>query len=145
MNSCQQSPPRLTDMHRTSAWSLLGWVPAIAVFAALFFFNPAHYTFYPRCQFHALTGLDCPGCGGLRAVHQLLHGHLAEAFRLNALFVLSLPVLAWLFARWTLRKLKRQPARLAPSAPWFWCALVATVGFGIVRNLPFAQIAWLAP
>ena len=62
--------------------------------AVLFFFNPAQHGFYPICLFHALTGLNCPGCGGTRAAYQLLHGHLLRALQDNALFVLSLAALA---------------------------------------------------
>lgn len=32
----------------------------------------------------------CPGCGSQRAIHQLLHGHIAEAFKLNALLIPSI-------------------------------------------------------
>ncbi|WP_131724959.1 DUF2752 domain-containing protein, partial [Mycobacteroides abscessus] len=28
----------------------------------------------PVCPLKALTGLDCPGCGGLRMVYSLMHG-----------------------------------------------------------------------
>jgi hypothetical protein len=63
----------------------------MAAVAMLFFFNPARYGFYPNCVFHSITGLDCPGCGSLRAIHELLHGNVAAAIRLNALFVASLP------------------------------------------------------
>lgn len=51
------------------------------------------------CMFHNVTGIPCPSCGTTRAMIQLLHGHFAEAFRLNALcylqafFLLILPVL----------------------------------------------------
>lgn len=38
---------------------------------------------YPRCPVKWLTGLDCPGCGGARAMHALLNGHPAEAWAYN--------------------------------------------------------------
>ena len=34
--------------------------------------NP-HFMF-PVCPFKALTGWNCPGCGGLRMTHDVLHG-----------------------------------------------------------------------
>ena len=37
--------------------------------AVVFFFNPSTHGFYPVCLFHELTGLNCPGCGGTRAVY----------------------------------------------------------------------------
>ncbi len=111
----------------------------------LFWFDPSRYGFYPICIFHKSTGLLCPGCGSLRAVHQLLHGHVAAAFRLNALLVLALPVALWFSARLAVRKWRNQPLTPAVRPGWLWCALAVTFLFGILRNLPFAQVAWLAP
>lgn len=34
----------------------------------------------PGCDFHMLTGMYCPGCGGTRAVIAFLNGHLVKAF-----------------------------------------------------------------
>jgi hypothetical protein len=51
--------------------------------------NPANVPF-PKCPFRSLTGLLCPGCGSQRGIHQLLHGHFAEAFKLNALLIPSI-------------------------------------------------------
>jgi hypothetical protein len=42
------------------------------------------------CWFHAVTGADCPFCGGSRALGALLHGDLAGALRFNAFAVLVL-------------------------------------------------------
>src|SRR5690242_18001165 len=80
------------------AWRLLlrGFVVlALALgMIVLYRFNPAQYGFYPRCALYETTGLLCPGCGCLRALHQLLHGNVVQAFRFNALLVLSLPLFA---------------------------------------------------
>src|SRR5258706_8063077 len=57
----------------------------------LYRFDPATVHFYPRCVFHALTGLQCPGCGTTRALHHLLHGDVAGAFRLHALLFVAVP------------------------------------------------------
>jgi hypothetical protein len=113
--------------------------------ALLYRFDPAQYGFYPRCQFHAMTGLQCPGCGGLRAVHALLHGHVAEAVRLNALFVAALPV-ALAFAGW--RSLSRRRATSSPqkcSMAWVWIFVAAVMTFAVVRNLPGVSFAWATP
>ncbi|MEV6604852.1 DUF2752 domain-containing protein [Kutzneria sp. NPDC051319] len=42
------------------------------------------------CWFHAMTGADCPFCGGSRALGALLHGDVAGALRFNAFAVLVL-------------------------------------------------------
>jgi hypothetical protein len=117
----------------------------LAATAALFWFNPADGgLLYPRCALHALTGLHCPGCGGLRATHQLLHGHVAEAFRLNPLWVVVAPFVAWLLLREAVRTLagrRLPPQRVAIG--WIWVLAAAVVLFGILRNLP--GFRWLAP
>jgi Protein of unknown function (DUF2752) len=64
----------------------------------LYSFPPSEYHFYPICPVYALTHLLCPGCGGTRALYQLLHLNFSEAWRLNALVTIGAPlVLAWFF------------------------------------------------
>ena len=106
---------------------------AIAGISALtlFLFDPAHYPFYPTCYFHLLTGLYCPGCGGLRAIHQLLHGNLAAAARLNLLVILSLPAAVLV---WRVRSIR---------ALWLWVFLAFSAVFAVVRNIPGGE--WLRP
>ena len=90
---------------RAKHWIFLGVALLLGVaLVPLYFFNPIEHGFYPKCMLHSLTGLDCPGCGGLRAVHQLLHGHLVRAFQFNPLFICLLPLGAWWFLRWVMQK-----------------------------------------
>jgi hypothetical protein len=115
-------------------WMVLG-VVALGAGAVLFYFDPAQFGFYPICIFRRTTGLLCPGCGGLRAAHQLLHGNIGAAFRLNALLVLSLPLLAWLAVRTLIRWRKQQPIGLEVRPLWVCVAVVVLVVFGVVRNV----------
>jgi hypothetical protein len=62
--------------------------------AVLFFFDPATTGFYPPCLFRTILGTQCPGCGSLRAAHQLLHGNLKEAWMLNKPLLIALPLAA---------------------------------------------------
>ncbi len=127
------TPPRL-DAPPSRGWILLAGPAALVGVVVLFVFDPATHGFYPFCLFHRLTGLDCPGCGGLRAVHQLTHGHLAAAWRLNALVVLALPVVAGAGGRWLWRRATGRPAP-AVRPVWFWLLLVILLAFGVLRNL----------
>jgi hypothetical protein len=111
----------------------------------LFLFNPGEHSFYPFCLFYRTTGLLCPGCGCLRAAHQLLHGNIAAACRFNALFVCSLPLLCWALTRFLVVKMKNPASGLALSPRWLWVGFAVLVVFGIIRNLPFAHALWLAP
>jgi hypothetical protein len=123
--------------------SVIIGVLAASAGAVLFWFDPGRSAFYPTCQFHRLTGLQCPGCGSLRAMHHLLHGRLAAAFHFNALLVMSLPVLAWWAAHTGIGLWKRQPLAAGIRPAWLWCALAATLAFGVLRNLPLPQLPWL--
>jgi hypothetical protein len=109
---------------------------AILLLGLLWWFDPAE-TNVPLCAFHALTGLDCPGCGATRATHELLHGRLSAAMHYNALWLLSLPLAAYL-AISELRVCtgrKPLPGNLAQRT-WFWLALaVVAAGFFVLRNL----------
>ena len=69
----------------------------VAVLLFLYFWNPSEIWAFPKCPFFALTGLKCPGCGTLRAIHAITHLRLLEAFRLNPLLVASIPVLALMY------------------------------------------------
>jgi hypothetical protein len=115
-------------------WVALGLAAALLL-GLLAAFNPANHSFYPICIFYRVTGWQCPGCGGLRAVHQLLHGHIATAFRYNQGVVMVLPVVLTLAARrWLYGPGKPQSHRA--KARWAWAAFALLVVFWIVRNLP---------
>jgi hypothetical protein len=123
---------------RIFIWVVLVFLASLSVM--LFLFNPAEHGFFPRCWFRIVTGWDCPGCGGLRAAHQLLHGNVRAAFVLNPLLVLALPFVAYfalriLLLRWTGRALP-QPFR---SLNWLWLLAGVVVAFGVLRNLPWAN------
>ena len=96
------------------------------------------------CPVLALTGRYCPGCGSLRAVHDLLTGHLGAAVAENALAVAVLPLLVWTLVggAWTAATGRTVPDLLQRrGAPVV--VLVAYVGFGILRNTAWG--AALAP
>jgi hypothetical protein len=90
--------------------------------------------------------LYCPGCGTLRALHQLLHGHLLEAFGLNPLMMLSLPFLTYSYISYGVEAIKGKPLfRIFIPAKWIWFLLEMIVAYWIVRNIPIAPFSWLAP
>ena len=120
---------------------------AIAVVGCLvlFCFDPARYHFYPVCFLHKTTGLLCPGCGVLRASHQLLHGHVAAAFRLNPMLVVSLPFLVWLGARSFCQAVRNQPVSLGFRPLWLWLILAVVLVVSVWRNMPGAPFVLLQP
>jgi hypothetical protein len=138
-------PPRYADTYGFRNVPIALSMFAIIAIGVLYWFNPSQYGFYPVCLFHSSTGLLCPGCGSLRALHQLFHGHLIAALRFNILLISALPFAAFFSARFALRKSNRQPTSSAIRPAWLWWAFAVIIIFGILRNLPFAQSAWLAP
>ena len=137
-------PPKLAAARPAiSRGTAIGLITVLVALAALFVFNPAEHAFYPQCFFHHATGLQCPGCGGLRAMHQLLHGHLLAALHLNALAVVALPVGAWLLAGEFIERRRGLVARHFVRPRWVWCGVAAFLLFSILRNLP--AFAFLSP
>ena len=117
---------------------------AAALATVIFFvFDPSKVAMFPPCLFHQWTGLDCPGCGAQRALHQLLHGNLVAAFRLNAMFVISLPIVAWVAPRWIWRVSRGES--IPVNNRWWWIYIAAWLLFGLLRNLPLPMFAWFAP
>ena len=103
----------------------------------LLLFPPTRFRFYPQCPFHEYFHLQCPGCGGTRALAALLHGHLVEALLLNALITLLLPFAAAYGILCYNLFLQRKPLRWPHASPLAMHAAVAlTAVFTVVRNLP---------
>jgi len=135
--------PHIVISANARAAAILVAATAVGVAGVVFFFNPATHKFYPVCQFHRLTGLNCPGCGMTRALYALLHGNIFSAFRDNALFVLGLGALGlrggW-FGWNTWRG--RTPGEFFP-VKFLWSLLAIAVLFTVLRNLP--AFAFLSP
>lgn len=107
----------------------------VIILALLFVYDPAQNKLFPPCPFHLFTGLYCPGCGSLRAVHCLFNGDFRQAFAFNPLMVVSIPFLLILIScpKWAYK-------------PWVaWLCLAVLVGYGILRNIHFWPFFLLAP
>ncbi|MDH2428562.1 DUF2752 domain-containing protein [Sphaerisporangium sp. TRM90804] len=119
-------------------------VLAAAVVAYVGAVDPGEPGHYPPCPFLFVTGLYCPGCGTLRAIHALAHGDVPSALGLNVLTVGTVPFLLFWWGRWTLRAWQGRPARRTLAHPgWLYGLLALIVVFWVARNLPSG--AFLAP
>jgi hypothetical protein len=112
-------------------WQWLALSVLAAALVPLYLFNPANGGF-PVCPFRALTGLLCPGCGSQRALHDLLHGNVTEAFRYNALLVASIPLLA-VHAAWGRIIKAKRPLSSYNGVVLAWAVLI--IGWGVFRNI----------
>jgi len=96
------------------------------------------------CPLYALTGVYCPGCGGLRGVNDLSNGHLGQAASSNLLLVLAIPFAVVFFLRWSYGAWTGREVRPVPAIPRSvtTAVIVLVVAFTVARNLPGS---WLAP
>jgi hypothetical protein len=136
-------PPRIRRPFSWVAWAGIVLVMAGAALA-LYFIDPSRQSLFPQCQFHRLTGWWCPGCGGTRALHQLLHGEFVAAFLLNPLLVLALPVLAyWLVRVAVAERTGRRLPFFRWHRAWGWGLLLLVALFFVARNVSLPGLTWL--
>ena len=114
--------------------------------AILYVLDPREPGNYPICPFLGLTGYHCPGCGTLRALHQLLHGSPLNALGYNPLTILSLPFLAYAFVAGGLRAFRAPaPAPIFIHPRLIWAMLFGIAAFWVLRNIPIQPLSILAP
>ena len=109
-------------------------------------YDPATSGVFPPCPVFYLTGWYCPGCGSLRALHQLLHGNLAAAWALNPLMILCLPFVLYGLTSHALIILRGRglPGVFLPAV-WIRVLCGVIVLYGVLRNVPMHPFDLLAP
>jgi hypothetical protein len=110
----------------------------------LYFFVEPRNGILPKCFFHELTGLYCPGCGVQRSLHALLNGDILAAINYNLLFILFLPLIIYFILALTWGK--KHPASSFIYKPIFsFTVVIVVVSFWVLRNIPVTPFSWLAP
>lgn len=114
------------------------WLLLLAGGTYLFVFEPGRSGFFPICIFRFFTGFTCPGCGSTRALHEILHGHVAAAFMLNPLLLLGMPFMLFAFLRYSVIVIRGGvPRQNVLPAVYIYALFYVVVSFWIFRNLPF--------
>lgn len=98
--------------------------------------QPGHY---PVCPTKYFLGIDCPGCGLMRATHDLVTGNVAGALDHNVLIVVAAPLVIMLWVRWFLRSWRGTRPEVTYGQfrrrnVWLYASLGVLLAFGIVRN-----------
>ena len=110
----------------------------------LYFFVEPKNGILPKCFFHELTGLYCPGCGVQRSFHALLNGHILNAIDYNLLFILFLPLIIFFILAFSLGR--KHPSTSFIYKPIFsFTVVIVVVSFWVLRNIPVTPFSWLAP
>lgn len=131
---------------RQKQFLIVALAAGAAALGMLLLFDPATSGLFPPCPLRYFTGWYCPGCGSLRAMHQLLRGNLRAAWALNPLTVLLLPFLIYGAASYASRELRgKYLPRVFLPAICIRALYAVIILFGIARNLPFHPFDWLAP
>ncbi|GGZ54602.1 membrane protein [Streptomyces inusitatus] len=136
-------PPGPAPLARRLAPPLAVLAPVVAAFAYVGAVDPNEPGHYPVCPLLSLTGLYCPGCGGLRSAHAFVTGDWAAALGANAVAVAGYLVFAVVWVIWLIHAVRARPLRLSLAPAWWWSLGVAALLFSVVRNLPFGSA--LAP
>ncbi|WP_367323866.1 DUF2752 domain-containing protein [Streptomyces sp. HUAS ZL42] len=102
--------------------------------------QPGHY---PVCPLLRLTGIYCPGCGGLRSAHAFVHGDFLTALHDNAAAVIAYVGFAVVWTVWVVGAVRGRPTRMQPGPAQLWTLGAFLLVFTVVRNLPFG--GWLHP
>jgi hypothetical protein len=110
-----------------------------AAFTYVGLVDPNETGHYPVCPLYGLTGVYCPGCGGLRSAHAVAHGDLAGALGDNALAVAGYGVFAVLLVLWFFRAVKDAPGRIVLRPFWWWALGGLVAVFSVLRNLPLGS------
>ncbi|MFI1929566.1 DUF2752 domain-containing protein [Streptomyces sp. NPDC020330] len=122
----------------------VGILAAVAgAFAYVGTVDPNESGHYPVCPLLQLTGVLCPGCGGLRSAHAFIHGDLGAALEANAIATVGYFLFAAVWVLWLVRAWRGQPLRIGLAPVWWWGVGAVLLIFTVVRNLPFGSA--LAP
>jgi len=82
--------------------------------------------FLVECRFRKWTGLQCPGCGGIRALEALARGEWERAVELNLLLPVTFICVAW--CGWN--QFWKRPYRVPVM---FW--VLFSIAYGVIRNV----------
>lgn len=109
----------------------------LLVSLAIFYFivDPGMSHVVPQCVFHRLTGLDCPGCGSQRMVHDLLHADFRRAWHHNAFLLCLTPViLIYIWLEFFPGRANRL-FRIFHSSMMISLIGISIIAWGIIRNI----------
>jgi len=134
------------SLGRPRASCVLALAAGCFALAVIYAFPPEVTRWYPKCPFHYLTGLNCPGCGSLRALHALTHGRVVEALGCNPFLVVCLPlVAAGAVVRFLSGLVRNRSVELRLPEKLSLGLVVGVIVFFVARNVPAYPFTLLSP
>jgi hypothetical protein len=135
------TPTRLTRMLCASG-AIGVWASAMSVVYVIDPNKPGNP--YPGCLLKETTGLDCPGCGGTRAMHALLQGDVGLAADHYLPIFLLLPVALYLTLRYILSQFDVTIPAPRMTRSMGWALAISMMVFTVARNLPIEPLSFLS-
>lgn len=141
------SPPRPPSVLRRITPIACGCALAGAAALVARFDPAAKESKFPPCQFRAVTGLWCPGCGLTRGFHQLFNGNLLSALGYNVFIPLALVAAVVGWWSWLRTSWGRPGVRWPRHTTRFTVVYlpIMLIVYGVLRNIPAAPFRSLAP
>lgn len=102
----------------------------------LYIYDPMATDISYKCPIKSLTGFDCPGCGGQRAMHAMLHFRVREAVAYNPFLVIVTLYLAGVIIIRFLNGPRIDRIRnilLSEKVVWIYLAMMTI--WTVVRNI----------
>jgi len=123
---------------------LLTGAVGVGALALLHLRDPHVENSYGICPTWGLFGLYCPGCGGMRAVHNLTDGRILDSLHSNLLALPLIVLFFWFVVDWTIRARRGLGPRLPAIDRTVTLSLFAFIGiYAVLRNTAWGT--WLTP
>ncbi|MCD9186818.1 MAG: DUF2752 domain-containing protein [Pyrinomonadaceae bacterium] len=137
------------EVKSSNAGRILAALGTLAVFSGagvVWYFNPSNVNFLPVCPLYSMTGIACPGCGLTRGFHALFHGDILTALDYNAMIPIFSLILGYFFLSMVLVAVRGRGLSINYlKPPLVWTFLFLTLGFAVLRNLPYYPFSILYP
>lgn len=126
-------------MHKTAKliWAIVAGLVLVAIAYFYYAHDPASLPMAPKCPWLMLTHTECPGCGSQRAIHDLLHFRVADAFRHNLLIPIAIPyiVLGTIFHFWQGKHPFPRIEKVLYGRYAALVVLIIVVAYWVLRNI----------
>ncbi len=142
--SAGRSAPEGRGGWKSLSLPLLTGAAGVGALVLLHVRDPHVENSYGICPTWGLFGVYCPGCGGMRAVHNLTDGRVLDSLHSNLLALPLIVLFFWFVVDWAIRARRGQGPRLPAIDRTVTVSIfVFIAAYAVLRNTPWGT--WLTP